>query len=128
MRHGGVRLVMALTVMVGFAQENQPAKIDVLTNRYDVSRTGANLRETVLMVQNVCHERFGKIFEREVDGDIYAQPLIKTNVTIPKVGVRDVVYVATVNNSLYAFDADSPGQAQPYWHATSERAGPARAH
>jgi outer membrane protein assembly factor BamB len=58
-----------------------------------------------------------------VDGDIYAQPLIKTNVNIPKLGVRDVVYIATVNNSLYAFDADSPGQAQPYWHVTAKELG-----
>ena len=24
--------------------------------------------------------------------------------------------VATTNNHLYAFDADSPGEADPYWH------------
>lgn len=54
-------------------------------------------------------ERFGKLFEREVDGDIYAQPLTKTGVVVPGVGVRNIVYVATVNNSLFAFGADLPG-------------------
>lgn len=90
--------------------------VDVLTNRYDIGRTGANLRETVLTTGNVNARQFGKIFERKVDGDIYAQPLVKTGVAIPGVGIRDVVYVATAANSLYAFDASNAGQTEPYWH------------
>ncbi len=96
------------------------SRVDVLTNRYDISRSGANLRETVLNTKNVCSADFGKLFEREVDGDIYAQPLIKTNVNIPNAGSRDVVYVATVNNSLYAFDATSAAESKPFWHVTSK--------
>jgi hypothetical protein len=90
--------------------------VDVLTNRYNVERTGANLQESVLNIDNVNAWQFGKLFERQVDGDIYAQPLIKTNVTIPDAGLRDLVFVATVNNSLYAFDASQPGVSRPYWH------------
>src|SRR3954447_11562710 len=85
------------------AGQTPAVRIDVLTNRYDVSRTGANLQEKILNTRNVAAGQFGKVFEREVDGDIYAQPLIKTNVNIPSVGLRDVVYIATGNNSLYAF-------------------------
>jgi outer membrane protein assembly factor BamB len=94
--------------------------IDVLTNRYDSARTGSNVNETVLHTQNVNVAKFGKLFEREVDGDMYAQPLIKTSVSIPGVGVRNVVYVATVNNSLYAFDADAPGAGKPFWRKSRE--------
>jgi hypothetical protein len=93
-----------------------PAGTDVLTHRYDPSRTGANLSESVLTTKNVASQHFGKLFEREVDGDIYAQPLIKTGVVVPGAGIRNVVYVATVNNSLYAFDADAPGATKPLWH------------
>jgi len=89
--------------------------VDVLTNRYDLSRTGSNLAETSLTAKNVSTATFGKLFEREVDGDIYAQPLIKTRVSIPGAGVHNVIYVATANNSLYAFDADSPAATQPLW-------------
>jgi hypothetical protein len=89
--------------------------VDVLTNRYDLARTGSNVQETVLTPQNVSAGKFGKLFEREVDGDTYAQPLIKTGVSIPGVGIRNVVYVATVKNNLYAFDADSPDAAKPFW-------------
>ncbi|MFN7996759.1 MAG: hypothetical protein U0Q18_24310 [Bryobacteraceae bacterium] len=98
----------------------KPEGVDVLTQRYDVARTGANLRETCLNVKNISSANFGKVFEREVDGDIYAQPLIKTGVNIPRAGLRNVVYIATVNNSLYAFDADDPGSGNPYWHLTKK--------
>ncbi len=89
--------------------------VDVLTNRYDSTRTGSNLQETILTPHTVSTGAFGKLFERDVDGDIYAQPLIKTGVLIPGSGLRNVVYVATVRNSLYAFDADSPGGVKPFW-------------
>jgi hypothetical protein len=89
--------------------------VDVLTNRYDDARTGSNIQETILTPRNVSAKTFGKLFEREVDGDIYAQPLIKTGVLIPGSGIRNVVYVATVKNSLFAFDADSPGARTPLW-------------
>ncbi len=97
-----------------------PNGLDVLTHRYDSGRTGANLFESVLNTRSVASPRFGKLFEREVDGDIFAQPLIKTGVVIPGVGMRNVVYVATVNNSLYAFDADTPSASKPLWHVGKE--------
>ena len=94
-----------------------------MTNRYDIFRSGANLKETILQTKNVCQTEFGKIFEREVDGDIYAQPLVKSEVNIPNAGSRDLVYVATVNNNLYAFDAESPSVSKPYWRVTSQVLG-----
>ena len=57
---------------------------------------------------------FGKLFTMSVDGQIYAQPLYVPLVSIPQQGVHDVVYVATQNNSVYAFDADVQGGA--LWH------------
>lgn len=113
-------LVVGLVRSVG---QTPDSKVDVLTNRYDNFRSGANLRETILGTKTVCQTEFGKIFEREVDGDIYAQPLIKTHVNVPNVGQRDLVFVATVNNSLYAFDAESPSWSKPYWHVTNQVLG-----
>jgi outer membrane protein assembly factor BamB len=93
-----------------------PPPVDVLTNRYDNWRSGANLKESQLTVQNVNQKSFGKLFEREVEGDVYAQPLIKTGVPMQGRGPRNVVFVATSSNHLYAFDADLASEADPYWH------------
>jgi len=54
-----------------------------------------------------------------VDGFIYGQPLYVPQVTIA--GVKhNVVYVATENDSVYAFDAESNGgaDANPLWQVT----------
>jgi hypothetical protein len=90
--------------------------VAVLTHHNDGARTGANLQETVLNTHNVNSNGFGLIGVRNVDDEIYAQPLIMTNVAIGGKGERNVVVVATVNDSVYAFDADDLGQTEPYWH------------
>ena len=46
---------------------------------------------------------------------MYAQPLYVTGVTIGGTP-RNVLYVATMNDKLYAFDADSPSPS-PLWVA-----------
>jgi PA14 domain-containing protein/K319-like protein len=97
------------------ASGSASAQVSVTTQHNDVARTGANLAETVLRTGNVTVDQFGKLFERSVDDQIYGQPLYMSNVSIPGVGVRNVVYVATVNNSVYAFDADDPAVTGPLW-------------
>ena len=91
------------------------AQVDVLTNRNDLKRTGANLKETVLKPTNVNTARFGMVFKRVVDDQAYTQPLLVTNVKIAG-GWHDVVYVTTVNNSVYAFDANDATATAPIWH------------
>jgi hypothetical protein len=55
-----------------------------------------------------------------VDGQIYAQPLYIPQLAIPG-GTHNVVFVATENNTVYAFDADGM-QNSPIW---SKNLGPA---
>ncbi len=87
--------------------------VSVLTRSYDNQRTNANLHETTLTTANVASATFGKIFDLTVDDDVYAQILYAPSTAIAG-GTHNVIYVATVNNSVYAFDADAAGT--PLWH------------
>ncbi|MDB5310947.1 MAG: pyrrolo-quinoline quinone [Gemmataceae bacterium] len=87
---------------------------DVLTYHNDNGRTGLNDRESVLTPQNVNSATFGQVFTARVDGQIYAQPLVLSNVSVPGQGAINLVFVATEHDSVYAFNADRPGA--PIWH------------
>jgi hypothetical protein len=91
------------------------ARVDVLTQHNDNSRTGVNLRETLLTPTNVNQTRFGMLFKRVVDDQLYTQPLVVTDVEVAG-GTRDLLYVTTVNNSVYAFDANDSEASLPVWH------------
>jgi len=87
----------------------------VLTQHNDNLRSGANLKEITLNVNNVNVNQFGLVASRDVDGRIYAQPLYAPNVIVTG-KARNVVYVATMNNWVYAFDADDLGPGVgPLW-------------
>src|SRR5690242_4485456 len=102
-------LVSTFTTLLVSAQKS------VLTQHNNINRTGWYDDETILNKSNVHAGSFGKLFVRAVDDQIYAQPLIKLKLNIPNKGVKNVVFVCTVNNSVYAFDADSPNVSTPYW-------------
>lgn len=101
-------LFLGVAVLPPFAV-GQP---DVLTQHNDNARTGLNFNETTLTPANVNVNQFGLLFKLTVDDQVYAQPLYVAKLAIGG-GIHNVVYVATVNNSVYAFDADA--QRTPYW-------------
>ena len=88
----------------------------ILTAQYDNARTGATLSEKILTPENVNSKLFGKLFALKVDGDVYAQPLYVPGVEIPGKGQHNVLFVATENDRVYAFDADE-SSGDPLWQA-----------
>lgn len=92
---------------------NAAASANVLTYHYDVARDGAITSETTLTTANVNQNQFGKRYSFAVDGQMYAQPLYMSHVKIGG-ATHNVVFVATENDSVYAFDADGQ-QTTPLW-------------
>ena len=92
-------------------------QVSVWTQHNDNTRTGANLQETQLNTANVNAGQFGKLFQYSVDSPVFAQPLVISNVTVPGKGIRNVLYLATADNTIYAYDADDPtiDAGQPIW-------------
>jgi PQQ-like domain len=113
-----VIFVVSLFVLAGSRQVW--AQVPVTTWHYDNLHSGANLSETILTPANVNANSFGKLFTQPVDGAVIGQALYLPSVTIPGAGVHNVVYVVTMNDSVYAFDADSAtgSNASPLWHTS----------
>jgi PQQ enzyme repeat/PQQ-like domain len=82
------------------------AGTDVTTYKNDVQRTGQNLTESVLTTSNVASSTFGLLRNLAVDGKVDAQPLYLSKLAVAGSN-HNVVYVATENNSVYAFDSDT---------------------
>ncbi len=88
----------------GTGKPAQPT--DILTYKYDLSRSGANGTESLLTTANVNSKSFGLLRFLPTDGKVDAQPLYLSGLTIGS-ATHNVVYVATENDTVYAFDADT---------------------
>jgi hypothetical protein len=94
---------------------------DVLTWHYDLARTGVQPNERILTPRSVGPSTFGKLFAFMVDGAVYAQPLYVSNLAIGG-ATRDVIFIATQHDSVYAFDATG-ASVEPLWHVSLLQAG-----
>ncbi len=113
--------VLCLATSPAFAQNN------VLTQHNDNTRSGLNTNETILTPASVNVNSFGELFTQNVDGIIVGQPLYASQVLMNDGLVHNVVYVATQNNTVYAFDADSTQgkNASPLWSVSLNEGGTA---
>jgi hypothetical protein len=99
-RRNATALALFLCVSVSVQGAN------VLTYHNDISRTGWNPAETSLTSSVVGSSSFGLRHQITLDAQIDAQPLVVANFSIGG-AVRNVVYVATEGNTVYAIDAAS---------------------
>jgi hypothetical protein len=115
----GIVVLMAAIITISVAEvSNTTGSVNVTTYHNDNLRSGQNLHETILTQALVQQSTFGKLFSQPVDGQIYAQPLVLSNLKITGQGTHTVVFVATENDSVYAFDGNSNTgkDANPLWH------------
>jgi len=110
-----LRRILALVLTMTFAAV--AVAQSVLMQHNDPARTGTDPQEKQLTPATV-KAGFGKLFSLPIDGQIYAQPLIVNGLDIPGKGVHNVVYVATMKNYVYAFDADNPNEDCPLWKSS----------
>jgi hypothetical protein len=103
----------------------QVRSLSVTTWHYDNARTGVNPNETILNLANVNPNTFGKLYDFPADGAVIGQVLYLPNVAITGKGTHNVVYAATMHDSVYAFDADNnTGEnASPLWQVSLLPAG-----
>lgn len=106
-------LVLFLGLVFFFVSSRPAHAQDVLTYHNNNARTGQYSQETILTPANVNKSTFGKLFVIHVDGKVDAQPLIVQHLAIPGRGTHNVLFVATENDSVYAFDA---GSGALLWH------------
>lgn len=113
----GYTATATLTVTVAAS-----AAVNITTWHVDTSRSGLNDQETILTPANVTAATFGKLFSCSVDGYVYGAPLILSNQTING-ATHNVLYVATENDSVYAYDSDTCGGGTPLWKVSLLQSG-----
>jgi hypothetical protein len=129
MKKGRLPLLLVLLVLVT-CRENvapdptpdptpNPQSVSVLTQHNDNTRSGWNDNETALTTSNVTVQQFGEVFTLQVDDQVYAQPLVVGGASVGG-GTHNVVYIATVNNTLYAYDGDD---GTLYWQKNFTQPG-----
>src|SRR5580692_11826710 len=116
-----VHYYMCCLILVSISVPALVAQVSVLTQHNDSGRTGQNLQESILSTSTVNVANFGALFSLPVTGNIFAQPLYVPAVTVGGT-THNVVYVATAQNYVYAFDADS-GDTNPLWVAGQNAMG-----
>jgi hypothetical protein len=88
--------------------------VDVTTYKNDLNRSGQNLAESTLTLTNVASSTFGLLRRLPVDGRVDAQPLYLSALSAGG-STFNTVFVATENDSVYAFDSDS---GAVLWHVS----------
>ncbi len=96
------------------------AAVNITTWHVDTNRSGLNAGEAILAPSNVTSSSFGKLFSLSIDGYAYAEPVLMSGVTIGG-AKHNVLYVATENDSVYAFNADAAGS--PLWQVSLLQSG-----
>jgi hypothetical protein len=92
---------------------------DILTFKNDQLRSGQNVTESALTLSNVKATTFGLLRSLTVDSNVDAAPLYLSKLVIGG-SAHNVAFVATENDSVYAFDTDTGALL---WHVSMLASG-----
>jgi hypothetical protein len=101
-----IRTVFTLLSLVSVSTSAQ-----IIREGYDSTGDSFNPTESILTPSTVAGGTFGKLFSDPVQGSVYAMPLYVPNVTIASTLRTGVIYVADMEDVVYAFDANAAGSA-----------------
>lgn len=123
---GSATISAALNKITGTASVTITAKTNITsanipTWHADSNRSGLNAHETALTPSTVNASSFGKLWSYLVDGYVYGEPLVISNLTISG-AKHNVMFVATEADSVYAFDINSSTQT-PLWKSSLLQSG-----
>lgn len=96
--------------------------VSIPTFHVDINRSGLNSGEHTLTPTNVKPASFGKLFAYTIAGYAYGEPLLMSNITING-AAHNVLYVATEQDFVYAFDAEHYGTGAPLWKVSLLKSG-----
>ena len=85
-------------------------KFPVTTRSYNNARTGVNDAETELTPASVGARGIAKLFSLKIPDDprgTEAQPLLVPNVKLKNGSIHDIVYLCSMGNRVYAYDANN---------------------
>ncbi len=78
----GVLIVSALAVPLASIAAPSPVSADTLQNAADNSATGWYPNEPTLTPTAVSGGKFGELFDTQVNGQVYAQPLVSSSIVL----------------------------------------------
>jgi len=106
-------LIRTLCLLIAaLAAASAWCQVNVVAQHNDIRRSGANLQEKQLTIASV-KQKFGKLWTLFADGQIVAQPLYVSGLTVAGKGTFNALVVSTMHNTIYVYDADKqPAQPQ----------------
>ena len=117
-----MRICLPLLLLISSNLLYAQPKYSVVTQHNDLYRTGWNNHEFTLTPTSVGSDKFGLKGTLAVDDQVYAQPLVLQDLHIGAFS-GSVLFVATVNNTVYAFNADDVAEPAPLWQVNLNPAG-----
>jgi hypothetical protein len=120
-----IAVPMKLILLTVLCVQMDQAQVSILTSNGNNDRTNASLREIQLSPATVNSSSFGKQGVLQVDGQVYGQPLYVSGLSMSGDGTHNVLFVSTMHNSVYAFDADAMSPISVLWQVNLGTSVPA---